>query len=141
MKGLLKRHLLIIRIGLLTGCVIMLFQVVNLFVIYRYLKFDYELCLAALLFLGVGWLMARPQKAVLPVASQEDVSGLLTSKEMQILRLVAEGKTNKEIAAAQFIALSTVKTHVNNIYSKLSVTNRKEARVKYAEMAQKLVVF
>jgi len=141
-KNFLKRNMLIIRIGLLTGGVIILFQVVNLFVIYRYLKLDYDLCLAAVLFLGVGLLIARrPQKAEPPAAPQEDLLGLLSSKEIQILRLLAEGKTNKEIAAVQFIELSTVKTHINNIYTKLSVTNRREARVKYAEMAQKRPVF
>ena len=140
-KDFLKTHSLIIKIGVLTGGVIVLFQVVNLFVIYRYLKLDYDLCLAAVMFLGVGLVIARrPQKAELPVAPQEDLLGLLSSKEIQVLRLLAEGKTNKEIAAAQFIELSTVKTHVNNIYNKLSVTNRREARVKYAEMAQKLPV-
>ena len=39
----------------------------------------------------------------------------------------AEGKSNKDIAAENFVELSTVKTHINNIYAKLGVNSRREA--------------
>jgi two-component system, NarL family, response regulator LiaR len=51
----------------------------------------------------------------------------LTSREMEILMLMAEGKANQEIADELFIALKTVKTHVSNILSKLSVQDRTQA--------------
>ena len=51
----------------------------------------------------------------------------LTAKEQEILELIAIGKSNKEIASSLFIELSTVKTHINKIYTKLKVSNRKEA--------------
>ncbi|MBL4953672.1 response regulator transcription factor [Neobacillus sp. YIM B02564] len=51
----------------------------------------------------------------------------LTSREMEILLLMAEGKTNQEIADELFIALKTVKTHVSNILSKLNVQDRTQA--------------
>jgi NarL family two-component system response regulator LiaR len=51
----------------------------------------------------------------------------LTAREMEILLLVAEGKTNQEIADELFIALKTVKTHVSNILSKLGVQDRTQA--------------
>lgn len=51
----------------------------------------------------------------------------LTSREMEILMLMAEGKTNQEIADELFIALKTVKTHVSNILSKLNVQDRTQA--------------
>jgi len=51
----------------------------------------------------------------------------LTSREMEILLLMAEGKTNQEIADDLFIALKTVKTHVSNILSKLRVQDRTQA--------------
>jgi NarL family two-component system response regulator LiaR len=51
----------------------------------------------------------------------------LTSREMEILLLMAEGKTNQEIADELFIALKTVKTHVSNILSKLGVQDRTQA--------------
>ncbi|AGK52231.1 response regulator [Bacillus sp. 1NLA3E] len=51
----------------------------------------------------------------------------LTSREMEILLLMAEGKANQEIADELFIALKTVKTHVSNILSKLAVQDRTQA--------------
>lgn len=51
----------------------------------------------------------------------------LTSRELEILLLMAEGKTNQEIADELFIALKTVKTHVSNILSKLHVQDRTQA--------------
>ena len=51
----------------------------------------------------------------------------LTLKQQEILSLLAAGKTNKEIAQELFVELSTVKTHINNIYRQLGVSTRKEA--------------
>lgn len=51
----------------------------------------------------------------------------LTSREMEILMLMAQGKTNQEIADELFIALKTAKTHVSNILSKLDVQDRTQA--------------
>ncbi|MGM7723516.1 response regulator transcription factor [uncultured Metabacillus sp.] len=51
----------------------------------------------------------------------------LTAREMEILMLMAEGKTNQEIADELFIALKTAKTHVSNILSKLEVQDRTQA--------------
>lgn len=51
----------------------------------------------------------------------------LTSREMEILLLMADGKTNQDIADELFIALKTVKTHVSNILSKLDVQDRTQA--------------
>ncbi|MEH7353915.1 response regulator transcription factor [Neobacillus drentensis] len=51
----------------------------------------------------------------------------LTSRELEILLLMAEGKTNQDIADELYIALKTVKTHVSNILSKLNVQDRTQA--------------
>jgi two-component system, NarL family, response regulator LiaR len=51
----------------------------------------------------------------------------LNSREMEILMLMAEGKTNQDIADELYIALKTVKTHVSNILSKLNVQDRTQA--------------
>lgn len=53
----------------------------------------------------------------------------LTKRELEILCLVAEGKTNKEIGEELFITIKTVKTHVTNILSKLEVADRTQAAV------------
>jgi ATP/maltotriose-dependent transcriptional regulator MalT len=51
-------------------------------------------------------------------------AGSLTSRELQVLRLVASGKTNAEIAAALIVSEHTVRRHVQNIYAKLGVSSR-----------------
>ncbi|PFS11983.1 DNA-binding response regulator [Bacillus cereus] len=51
----------------------------------------------------------------------------LTERESEILLLIAEGKSNQEIADELFIALKTVKTHVSNILNKLNVSDRTQA--------------
>ncbi len=55
-------------------------------------------------------------------------NGLLTQQERKIVALIKENKTNKEIAKALFISVSTVKTHINNLYKKLGVTDRDEIK-------------
>lgn len=51
----------------------------------------------------------------------------LTAREVEILDLVADGRTNREIAQACFLAEKTVKNHINRIFAKLAVTTRAEA--------------
>jgi len=51
----------------------------------------------------------------------------LTRRELEILRLVAEGMTNEEIGKKIFISEKTVKTHLTNIFDKLKVNNRFKA--------------
>lgn len=53
----------------------------------------------------------------------------LTSRELQILKLIVAGKLNKEIAAELGISKKTVETHISHIYYKLCVQNRAEAIV------------
>ncbi len=51
----------------------------------------------------------------------------MTPREKEILKLLAQGKRNKEIAAELFISEKTVKNHLANIYAKLKVGDRVEA--------------
>jgi LuxR family maltose regulon positive regulatory protein len=51
----------------------------------------------------------------------------LTNRELDIIHLMAERMSNKEIAAKLFISPGTVKRHTNNIYRKLGTHNRQEA--------------
>lgn len=57
----------------------------------------------------------------------ENLHDHLTDREREILLLIAEGKTNQEIADSLFIALKTVKVHVSNILGKLEVQDRTQA--------------
>jgi DNA-binding NarL/FixJ family response regulator len=51
----------------------------------------------------------------------------LTTRETEVLRLLAEGKANKEIASSLYIGETTVKSHVSNILMKLGLTSRTQA--------------
>ena len=55
----------------------------------------------------------------------------LTEREIDVLRQVAQGSSNAKVAEALDITVSTVKTHLNHIYSKLEIVNRSQA-TKYA---------
>ncbi|HMP40772.1 MAG TPA: response regulator transcription factor, partial [Roseiflexaceae bacterium] len=67
----------------------------------------------------------------------DDTVEQLTEREMDVLRLIARGKSNKEIADALVISEKTVKTHVSNILSKLHLADRTQAAI-YA-LRQRLV--
>jgi DNA-binding CsgD family transcriptional regulator/tetratricopeptide (TPR) repeat protein len=91
--------------------------------------------------LGAGWLrgeiegLAARARLPLEVAveleqppADEDEDGFgLTSRERQVLALVAEGATNREIGATLFMAEKTASVHVSRILSKLNVRSRTEA--------------
>ncbi|CAM3782119.1 response regulator [Mesobacillus thioparans] len=51
----------------------------------------------------------------------------LTKRELEVLKEIASGKSNKEIAAALFITEKTVKTHVSNVLAKLELADRTQA--------------
>jgi DNA-binding NarL/FixJ family response regulator len=53
----------------------------------------------------------------------------LTNREREVLQLIAQGKSNQEIATELFITLKTVKTHVSNILAKLEVEDRTQAAI------------
>lgn len=81
-----------------------------------------------------GYLLAQfedistsTQKEQEPLPRQTALIEPLTPRELEVLGLIALGKTNKEISAALFISPGTVKAHTSNIYRKLDVLNRTEA--------------
>lgn len=86
-------------------------------------------CVLALLAAFLIWqnlqLKKEQSQKEKPLASKSTIH--LTSQEIKILQLIQQGKSNKEIAADLFIELSTVKSHINKLYSKLNIKNRKEA--------------
>lgn len=66
-------------------------------------------------------------------AKQKDISlAKLTVQEQNIVHEILKDKTNKEIAASMFISLSTVKTHINNLYKKLAVSSREEIKERFS---------
>lgn len=74
---------------------------------------------------------ARPQTA--PSTSKPAVGEPISQREREVLRLMAAGYSNRDIARALFIAEGTVKNHVSSILTKMSVRDRTRAVLKAAE--------
>ncbi len=58
----------------------------------------------------------------------------LAGRELDVLRLLVQGKTNREVAQTLWLSLSTVKTHIHRIISKLDVSDRTQAAVRAVEL-------
>ncbi|GAP15715.1 ATP-dependent transcriptional regulator [Longilinea arvoryzae] len=72
-----------------------------------------------------------PSSEIIPAPSsstlEEPQTAFLSPRETEVLILVSEGKSNREISAQLYLALNTVKRHAYNIYAKLDVNNRTQA--------------
>jgi DNA-binding NarL/FixJ family response regulator len=78
---------------------------------------------------GEQWLEKRSVSLALErllkrEAATREIAGLLTSREIEIVRMVADGLRNREIADRLYINEGTVKAHLHNIYEKLKVNSR-----------------
>lgn len=60
----------------------------------------------------------------------------LSTRELEVLELIAKGLSNQEIASSLFVSVNTVKTHITNLFYKLEVTRRTQA----VEKAKKLSI-
>jgi LuxR family maltose regulon positive regulatory protein len=76
---------------------------------------------------GIGASAARALGSAPGIPSDAPGFEPLSARELDVLRLLAGGRSNAEIARASAIAVSTVKTHVNRIFAKLQVADRAEA--------------
>lgn len=70
---------------------------------------------------------------LIDIVYEEKVENPLTERETEVLGLVAEGKTTKEIAKELFLSPGTVRNYISTILDKLEVSNRIEAIVRYKE--------
>ena len=84
--------------------------------------------LSVIIIILLYFLLGKKQLKAIASPKLDDPRELLTNKEEEIFDLIVNGKSNKEIASQLFIEVSTVKTHINNIYSKLNVSSRREAQ-------------
>ncbi len=77
---------------------------------------------------------ASAQPGVAVPSSVRKLIDPLTTRELEILGLIAAGRRNQEIAAELFVTLDTVKKHVSHIYTKLGVSSRTEALARAREL-------
>lgn len=143
----MKKHLLIY--GVCGGLLILLLRLVE----YRFLVFEHSVeiygGLIALLFSSVGiWLglkLTKPKERLVvkevpvevqvPVPMAEpfvlDQAKLqqlgITARELEILQLMAEGLSNRELAEKLFVSENTVKTHLSRVFEKLDAKRRTQA--------------
>ncbi len=76
-----------------------------------------------------GWVSRQVAAQMATWTQQETGSTALTRREMDVLRVVVEGKTNQEIALALGISDKTVEKHLEGVFAKLGVASRVEAAV------------
>ncbi len=137
----MKKHILIY--GLCGGALILLLKLVE----YRFLVVEHSIeiygGLIALLFAGLGiWLGLKLTKTketvvirevLLPTSSSFILNELrlrelgITRRELEILELIANGLSNREIAERLFVSENTVKTHSSRLFDKLSAKRRTQA--------------
>lgn len=69
------------------------------------------------------------QKMMMQFRQKSTLHDQLTKREMEVLKLISQGKSNATIADELFIGVKTVKTHVSSIFAKLDVVDRTQAAV------------
>jgi LuxR family maltose regulon positive regulatory protein len=74
------------------------------------------------------------ERAPNPKSKIQNLHEPLGARELEILRLIADGHSNQAIADRLVVAVSTVKKHVNNLYGKLDVQSRTQALVRAREL-------
>ena|SRR3984885_10376474 len=123
--------------GLATAGIIVLYETSNLLLVYHYFSYQYYIAGIAFVALATGIILTnRYHKNKAETTSGERKPEALTNKEMRVLELISAGRSNKEIAALNYVEMSTIKTHINNIYFKLGVKNRKDAMKAYQQMPE-----
>jgi DNA-binding CsgD family transcriptional regulator len=135
----MRKHVLLY--GLLGGALIALLQLIQ----YRWLVVEYSVeiygALVAAVFASVGiWLGLRLTRPTIVlqevrveapaefVRDDRKVASLgITPRELEILELIAQGLSNKEIAERAFVSENTVKTHSSRVFDKLGARRRTQA--------------
>ncbi len=101
-----------------------------------------ERLLEAILVVASGQSFLQPAVAAKVVAEfsrlstrpTDSVDKLLSERELEVLRLLARGASNKEIASALFLAEGTIKNHITSVFTKLGVTDRTQAALKARDL-------
>jgi DNA-binding CsgD family transcriptional regulator len=116
------------------------------FVEYRYylrdIPLEFYMGLVAVMFTALGvWAglkLTRPKTVTAPPVFELDHKNLsrtgISRREFEVLELISQGLSNRDIAEKLFVSTSTVKTHVSNIFAKLDASRRTEAIAKAKDL-------
>lgn len=120
--------------GVALALLALLLSSIRYFYFVRHLSAEILILLIAFIFTALGlWagqrVGRRPDKVSSGRAVNERAIAYLglTDRELQVLRLMAEGSSNKEISKTLYISVNTVKSHVSNLLAKLEVERRTQA--------------
>lgn len=124
-----------LRYGILIALLALFLDFIEYRFLMKAMSIELYILVIALLFTGTGiWLGRHFTGAGTGAAAgtfQRNSRALdyleITERELEVLELVAEGLSNKEIAGRLFVSVNTVKTHLSRLYSKMDVNRRTEA--------------
>lgn len=135
--------------GLACGLLVFLLDALEYRFVLRSHAFEiYAVCIA-LIFTALGiWLalkLAGPKVKTVIVEKEMPASDFvineialketgISKRELEVLQLMQQGLSNKEIADTLFVSLNTIKTHTSNLFDKLEVSRRTQAIVKAKEL-------
>ena len=128
----MKRTLLIF--GSLIAALLILFQIGQYGIMRGSIKIELIISVIAVVFFFIGLYINRQYKNKVGSdiqMAEPDLNKLeeleITNREYEVLKLVAEGLSNKEIGDRLFLSESTIKTHVSNLLVKLDARRRTQA--------------
>ncbi|MCB0278791.1 MAG: DNA-binding response regulator [Calditrichaeota bacterium] len=120
-----------LRYGSLLALMLVLFKTIEYSFFAEKITLDLYLGIVALFFLVIGSFiglrMRAKHKEKVAITIELNQTDLLSERECEVLKLMAEGCTNQEIADRLFVSINTTKTHLKHIFEKLNVTNRTQA--------------
>jgi len=115
--------------GALAGLALLL-NFINYFYLIRVFSIELYIVIIALVFTGVGIWAGRKlmgpgnQRQEFTVNTKALASMGITERELEVLELIADGYSNKQIADQLYISIHTVKSHVSSLLSKMHVDRR-----------------
>lgn len=133
----MKKSLLIYSIAV--GLIAFLLQWLEYQYLVKVFSTEIYIVFIALFFTGLGiWLGLRLTKTDSQKTFEKNMKALaylgISDREYEVLTLLAEGLSNKEIAESLFVSTNTVKTHLAHLYAKLEVSRRQQAINKAKEL-------
>jgi DNA-binding CsgD family transcriptional regulator len=125
----------ILRFGFIIVALLVLFQLSNASLFIPSISADLVIGIGAVILIGLGVYLGGNIKkdkivevqAPLPIDHEQIKSLGLSERELEVLQLISEGLSNLEIGEKLFLAETTIKTHVSNLFVKLDVKRRTQA--------------